>query len=439
MIDCPALPKTTKGIGRMIYRHIIRCPGCTTQITVRLSVRPTKETKFYFPCPSCSLPITGEQRGKELDTFSLIYDDTETFRWEAPTEYVVTVDPDVPVDFNSKSLRETRGGPNLTLLWLLRDRMERFVRITDALSAYRDQLWPKVSRMYEYYLENQWDHFASAGKQVYGEAFDSAEDRRDSLAYRALTWPIITLCTADPISYELVMSLPQRLGDLADDTAFYNYATTVTVSGAVTHEQRRTWDCIRHLINAADTWIPGMICEMIPSERKDDCEQLQIWRNEFDQLRDTYISTFETCCKSLVHIVAMINITLRGDPDIFDAKLPDTIANSGKRPPRSLAQFKKLSNRDKIAYTEGWPEWGNALSSVLDNRLRNALGHNSVRHDLRTGMIKNDNGEVISYLNFTRMVYRLNTALLAITNALHWLRTTPSSQPSCGPSVDVRR
>ena len=132
-----------------------------------------------------------------------------------------------------------------------------------------------------------------------------------------------------------------------------------------------------------------------------DLDQLRLALDEFHQLRDVYISCFEACCKAVRYLMAFINTATRGGPEKFTLTLPPKLANRGVRraPSKNFIQFSRLPNFEKLAYVYEWPALDQGLNTTLDNKLRNYLGHNSVRHDLRTGMIINGTEIVMSYLS----------------------------------------
>jgi hypothetical protein len=93
----------------------------------------------------------------------------------------------------------------------------------------------------------------------------------------------------------------------------------------------------------------------------------------------------------------------------------------------------RLSNYEKLAYLHEWPVMSGGMNAMLDSKLRNALSHNSVRHDLRAGLIVDDHGVIMSYFELAAAVFKLNTALHILMNILHSVRMAPTQK-----SIELR-
>ena len=88
----------------------------------------------------------------------------------------------------------------------------------------------------------------------------------------------------------------------------------------------------------------------------------------------------------------MINVFLRGDADIFQEDKP-----------KSLESFTKLPNAQKLKFLDAnvLPEISSQWNICFDRKIRNAIGHYGIRHDLRTGMlVQDDEGISIPYSEF---------------------------------------
>jgi hypothetical protein len=341
-----------------------------------------------------------------------------------PYKYVITVAPNMPLNRAAKSIREIGGAPNAALLHIAGSNADQLFRRMSYFEQLRISNWPTAQRFYEYYMREQWDLFVVAGKKAVGPEFTDpgTAHGRESEAFRAVT--ICTLpATTDsfgPMMDEIIELLKVTL----QSPAFKAFAISSVTSGDLQHEQRRIWDCLCLLMRLSKIWfLPGVLWDLAEEDPRVSLNELSLSLDEFNQLRDIYITCFEACCKAMVYIVAFINTAQRGAPEAFMADLPLALRlRENQRPTRTLIQFKRLPNAEKLTYLYEWPALSDGFKAILDSRLRNALGHNSVRHDLRTDMVVNDNEDIMSYFEFTARVYRLNTALQIVMTALHSVR-----------------
>jgi hypothetical protein len=420
----------------VIIRYGIRCPGCDEVIHVRLSVYPCEGVKFYFPCPECEIPITGNMRGEEsIDTFRVNFDNCNRVRIEYDESFAstVTVAPNVPLKRAARSLREVGGAPNAMILHVAGDSADKLTRRMSYFYMMKKDRWPNVQRFYEYYMRGQWDRFLAAGRKAVGPTFTDpgTAHGRESEAYRA-----VTICTLSipAASFDNIMTeIIDRMESIFSCTSFRDFAIKSTASGDLQREQRRIWDCICLLMKTSELWfLPGLLWELADENPGISRDELWLALDEFHQIRDAYVACFEACCKAKVYVVAFINSAERGAPEVFTSNLPPRLVPQGRqRPPRTFAQFKRLPNYEKLAYLYEWPKLYDGINQILDNRLRNAIGHNSARHDLRTGMIVSDDEAVMSYVDFTAKVYGLYTALHIVMNILHSVRMA-ATEPALG-------
>ena len=426
----------------MIIRYAISCPGCEEEILVRLSVYPCDGVRFYFPCPTCKIPITGSMRGEQdIEALRVQFDDCKEIKVDSKKNYtsVVTVAPDIPLKLTARNLMEVGGAPSAMILRIAGANTELVLRRLSMFHQARSALWPKVRRFYEYYMQEQWDRFAIAGKVAVDAEFidPGTVHGRESEAYRALS--TCTLASVTEPFGEMLDEVISHMEAIFESTAFREFAVESVSSGALQHEQRRIWDCVCLLMKISEMWLlPGILWDLADEDSAVSLEELSLSRDEFHRLRDAYISCFEACCKALAYVMAFINTSIRGTPQEFPPDVPSALRAHGRQtPPRSFAQFKRFSNFEKLAYVHEWPILGNGLNQILNSKLRNSLGHNSVRHDLRTDSIVTDDEVLMSYFEFTATVYRLNTALHILMNILHSVRMASTEPQRRRPTPEV--
>jgi hypothetical protein len=360
------------------------------------------------------------------ETFTARFDGAERSTKFESVEGVVTVDPNIPLRLGSTSLKELGGAPNAMLGCLLGDQIETTLRRVNYFRYQYGEMWPQVQRLYEYYLEEDWKYFDALEQQIYGHS-GSRQAERDSISFRSVT-PLLAGCETSRMSVlKLMTEFDKHLPALINENRLLEYATQTVDSGVIARDQRRIWDSFKLLVDLHEMWLPGLLAEASIGNSTVDINEFRLCRNDFASIRDAYVNGFETFCKSLVHVMAVINASLRGSPESLRATLPTAIRERrNARPPRTFSQYQKLVNADKLAYLEEWPEWGTELPILVSNKLRNSIGHNSVRHNLRNGRIENDNGESINYLEFVRLVYCLVCAIPRILHVVHTIKVIAS-------------
>lgn len=383
-------------------------------------------TRFYVPCPSCKLPIRGRSHGESLETHRVEFE-AERFNSKSEPDLIVTVDPNVPARYEATQMLDGLGSaPTMTLLWLIGDDQANnfFMYLSRGRQAIED-LWPKVRRIYEYYLEGDWDRFNTSCQVLFNDSWDipNTTHERTTLAHHALSVVLEAIVDDEHSASATFLSRWLRKQTAALDHASYVNFARGDVENVMTL-QRRVFDVIDLFVQRFDSWQIGMLRRLIPENNLPQLNKLRLFRDEFDILRDLYQQAFEVIAKTLRYPVAAQNSILRDDPNIFGTKIPERLTR--KNNPASITAFDKLPNFEKLQYVAQVPGW-NAWASLLDNKTRNAIGHGTVRHDLRSGLVISDNvPDGVPYLDVVADVYGIFDALCVTMQVLRGLRIASS-------------
>jgi hypothetical protein len=413
--------------GRVMTLYTLRCPGCEQPFNVRLGIGPSKMTRFYVPCAHCSLPIRGRSHGQDLESHRVEFE-AEVLPSENSIEAAfVTVDPNVPSKYNATQRGELGTFTNMTLVFLVGAGRE--LDLFEVLSRGRtavEELWPKVRRIYEYYLVEDWKHFDKAGRAAFDDwRTVSTTHERATLAHQAVG--IVAAAITDDIDDSAARYLHRFHTKHTSALKFSTYihsARADVASELVPRLQRSVFDVMDRFIGHFDAWQMGVLRRMMPSDRLPMLEELTLFRDEFDILRDLYQQGFETVCKTLRFAVAAQNTVKRQDPGDFGIDVP-TGANL-KANPKSLNAYDKLPNAARLAYVRQVPRW-EGYAALLNNRTRNAIGHATARHDLRTGRIFSDKEpDGVQYLDLVADVFGVFDALSISLQVLRAVRVVSS-------------
>jgi hypothetical protein len=412
----------------------LRCPGCGEPFNVRLGIGPSRMARFYVPCAHCKLPIRGSAHGQNLETHRVEFE-AEMLPSEASLEVAfVTVDPNVPSKYDAAERGEFGTFPTMTLLRLVGDeRAEAFFELHPRGRSAADEFWPKVRRIYEYYLVEDWKNFDKAGAAAFKDWRSvSTTHERATLAHQAvgIAAAAITDDFDDRAARYLRRVLTKHTRAL-DYAAYVASARADVASGLVPGLQRGVFDVMDRFIGHLDAWHMGVLRRVMPPERLPLLEELTLFRDEFDVLRDLYQQGFETVCKTLRFAVAAQNTIKRHDPNDFGPDVPNDV--NQKVTPKSLTAYDKLPNAARIAYVKQVPGW-EGFAALLNNRTRNAIGHASARHDLRTGRIISDSDPAgVQYLDLAADVFGVFDALAVSLQLLRAVRV--ASSPDFGTAL----
>lgn len=399
--------------------YALKCPGCDEVFNVRLGVGNSKPLRFYLPCPHCKLPIRGRQYGHDLASHRTEFDAEQVAADFALDADFITIDPNVPSKYAGAERGQLGTFTTMTLVWLVGDNARALFEVLDRGRSAVAELWPKARRLYEYYLHQDWKHFDKVGRDSFRDwpATDTVHERATA-AHQVIGLVTAMITDDENEATELYLSRYHRkhLSALSQP-AYVNSLRADVASGLITILQRSTFDIIGRYLAESESWHIGMLRRFIPEEHGPMLDDLTLYRDEFDILRDLYQQGFEVVCKTLRCPVGAQNALKRGDPNDFGPHVPADATN--KSNPTTLAAFdKKLVNANKLAYVRQVPGW-EAFAALLNNRTRNAIGHATARHDLRTGRIVSDNDPIgVQYLDLVADVFGMFDALGATMQVL---------------------
>ena len=408
----------------MMMRYFLRCRGCGKPFIARIAAGSTETTKFYIPCPNCRLPIRARASGQDFETHSLWFD-CDVLSPEVPDGTpVVTINPYVPSRYDSDYDQPVGAFSTLTLHHLLGDdRIFEYFEAEGQAQSAIDDGWPSVHRLYEYYLDENWDNFDRVGAEFFDDWRNVETVHERATAVHQALGSVLALINgelSEPTSkffssylrkHTAALEVPDYLARLRNDRD----------AGTLTTLQRSIFDLIALFVSRLEMWKIGRMLRWVEPER---FEELTLFRDEFPEMRDLYQQAFELVCKTLRYPIAAQNTVKRQDPDNFGDVHPDAVPV--RQRPSNLNKFQQLANAYKAAYVAVVPQWAD-VAGVLENKVRNSIGHASVRHDLRTGRVVSDiDPEGLSYLEFLAKVLDMFELLIISLQIVRTARVASS-------------
>jgi hypothetical protein len=314
----------------------------------------------------------------------------------------------------------------LVLHRLLRDETLNYFDLDGSAHEVIAEMWPRVRRIYEYYLSENWAMFDKAGDAVFeGWETVTTARQRTTIAHRALD----RLCRhivgepSEAAASFLDRFMRKHLAALKVP-AYVGLLQAEEGAGKIAELQRAVFETVDLFIAHFESWSTGRLARHVDPLRQAELNELVLFRDEFGETRDLYQRGFEVTCKTLLFIVAIQNTVKRQDPNDFGEDHPEWVPTSKR--PTTLAKYDKISNAYRLAYVARVPGWEGYVG-LLDNRIRNNIGHASARHDLRSGKVVNDQEfEGVPYLTFIARVFDVFEALTVALEVLRAARVASS-------------
>jgi hypothetical protein len=396
----------------MIFRYHTLCPGCSAKIILRLSIGIDSYQPFYYVCERCGAANKGSL---EIDYSILPYGTKITLDgqnhpmetdFENPDQ-IITIGLDLPCILTGADSPESQF-PFLHQSTLMGS-TDKLIQFQNRISSFRSIVnsdWPKLKRLLTYYTNRDWIQFDREWENIFEDTSPLPKndfERHDRL-HRALEMLFISLLPE--LDYLILKKeLNYLISGLPEDKLLKlkKFSIDLTKDKELLYFQRSLFERLAFMVENFSAISSGFPALFYNANGKKDLKNLRIMRDDFEILKAHYLSSYEICHKVIKIIIGIQNIHFRGDPDLFDG---------GK--PTSLTKFDRIPNALKINYINQniYPEFHSRWTISLNKKLRNAIGHNSIYHDLKSGMLIFDDGDPIPYSKFVSDVLNLLPLLL---------------------------
>ena len=410
-----------------IVRYAVECPGCKSGIVLSLGVGHEKRQSFFYVCPKCCAATKGALIWNGGAHTRLEIADGRKLRSEQNCTEVVSINPEIPAFAGARSMAEQGGSAFITFFqWLGADGIQSYQAAFYQMRHLIDADWKRLSRLSTYYLNHDARHFDETLKALLpaGQRLPTADWERDHIVHYFYEIFFAPVWALHPERYFMEMTTAWN-ALWSSDRPYYkemvSFARDEANSTAFINTQRDLFEQIGRYVDLMAAMLPGLLCDLLPKEHQSQVDQLRLFRDEYELLRDLYIQAFETSHKVLRWVVGGANVDSHGDPSKF---VPVGGMNPAlvKHPPKNLDVFTRSASAAKREWLALLPEWHTRWDALLDRHLRNDIGHASARHQLSTGLIQRDSGSPLAYTRFVQKTQRIIHPLLACANVLKIMR-----------------
>lgn len=409
----------------MIVRYSVKCPSCGSIILIRMSIGLDEKQPFFFICSKCNSPTKGTQiiwydpePGSKLEL-----DEGEEVEEPVNPDQIITIHPDLPAYSNATDMASFGGSPFLLQRGLLGDRFDEFIQRSRVFRKVTNTDWKNYRRWLYHYLDRNWTEFDKIGHTIFEEKWPNPKTdlQRHDTIHKALDFLTVPLWLDNyyPLMKKKWIELwnDEIFQSKNNSIKFHQFAKEENDKGNIVELQRDIFHCLTLFMENRSGILPALAAMKYKNGHEAAIKELRIFRDDFPALRDLYINAFETSYKSIVYLLAPINIIRRKHYGIFSDGY------------NSIAKFEKLPSakkRDFIKQIDGWLEkW----DSIYDRKLRNAIGHHSARHELSSGMILIKKSEPIPYIEFLMKVIVQLQGIVLVSNILKTIAIWASRPP----------
>lgn len=398
----------------MIHRNSLKCSTCNTSATTRTAIGHGGYQEFAFPCPGCGVEIRfGMTLDQEAITFE--YDKLMNATWSDED------DGAAEFTFDSEHLcpkTRTMISPFVQTLFLPRD-PEEFMKAQRIRFTAATEIWPRLERLRTHFLREQWSYFEVELKAL-GYEIPAAEARERRIALSKATQQYGRFFgRSDSNAIQLVL---ERLKLAISNSASGDVATYLI-------SRNRHLSIEKELLHIRQEWVkvfpilfPIYLC-LHWDNASHSLDDYTLAQKRFVELKPFYVDCFETLAR-----ISVIAAAIEGSISLSRAVIPT------KKGHITISAFELMANGSKPDVLKNLPI-ADLFVPFMDSQLRNGLGHNAARYDVKTDSIEYTNegkagssSFTIGYSQFCEKLVLLYGQVEAMAMYVDWLgiMATPS-------------
>lgn len=402
----------------MITRYHLLCPGCNSSIRLRIGIGLEEIQPFFIVCPKCKAIIKGRliivglgEANLKMDEAVLITDNLEN------PDYSITLHPDLPAISQASEMWEEGGSPFIYQSMIIgTEEMGKFQKRYNNVRNIIENEKIKILRFITYYKTKNWELFNSEGKGLLHDNWKDCINELDAIdsLVRVLEILFLLICYDNKypklkIEFSKLYGLFLKSNEIALKSFVNEFNSTIELDNM----ESDLFCSLEYIFNKLPVFAPAMIIQHYPKNKLANLQKFRIMHDEFDSLKTHYLDSFETCHSLLIIMIGMQNLIYRQNHNVFqNSIIKDT--------PKSIKNYQKLTSNDKAKFLPELKLLGTEWNWYFNRKMRNAIGHRKIRHNLETGYLILDNKEETSYIEFLCETHRLSTMIIFMLNVLRW-------------------
>ncbi|MBM7558235.1 hypothetical protein [Halanaerobacter jeridensis] len=434
-----------------VNRSIIKCEVCESLTMVRTQIGYLEEIPIRIPCENCNILIEGELLVNSKDgTWKINFNNAEMQNPQKIEDKEIDYYLETSGELLTRKLIKNNGLDfnNMNFSPFLKniDRMghDKIIEFMKRFSSFIndiENIWPKIKRINQLWINESYDYIEKELKKLLPEIEFPMKNKLDFLrgihkANIFFLWQGINTEkyekkykeTFDNVD-KLISDKPKKIGELAiyfgDEGLLELYEEKVLLQ-------------IDKFLNKFIYLAPVFGLQYYDEITQNDIRNKGITTTSFNDIKDLYIDSYEIIFEVYNLVMAFNNLEHRNDFNKMPEKRSDVT---------ELSEFKNQSKGIKLKYLteEDEEKFDSLLKPYLDNKIRNAIGHNSYKYDAIEEIIYYDpsrnefskeNAKEIYLLDFAIKCYKTFENFVNILELIYQTRMIYFMTEGLSPSIE---
>ncbi|MGP4076297.1 metal-binding protein [Halobacillus sp. K22] len=406
-------------------RENLQCEVCGAKTLVRIQVGWLDMHPIRFNCGRCEILITGNMFQDQLNAVAhtkfenvikVPDKDDSDFHIEVSGEFLTQ-------KLQSYQFSNTFFPPFFTSgMWLMEENMGEFKRKTLRFLSTLNNDWPKYRRVNELWLRGNYQYlYKDLNKQIRNKQFPLKNELHYLIAIRQTNIRLLSSTLSKNFFEKQIRFIGEEVSNLSKNKNKEFSTLLEYFSNSIHRNEEKIFESIKQFINIFRFMIPVFGMDFYKNSTDVELDEKGITTVSFEELKQFYVDIYEVITEMLELIVAYNNLKYRGDFQLMKEKRKDVVR---------LEDFKKKSKGAKLEFIDGNEEYDNIVYPYLNNKLRNAIGHNTYKMEIQSQQItyfpkgNEDNEEplVTSLKDFTRCCWDIFQSLMNLSELVYQTR-----------------
>ncbi|MCM3768130.1 metal-binding protein [Neobacillus niacini] len=420
-------------------RGNLQCEVCGAKTLIRIQVGWLDMHPIRFNCGKCGILITGTMYQDQLNVNAHTeFDNVKKVPDKGDSDFHIEVSGELLTEkLQPYKFKNTLFPPFFTSgIWMMDEGMGEFKERTLRFLSIIKNDWPKYRRVNELWFNGNYQYLRKdLKKQISNKQFPLNNELQYLIAIRQTNIRLLSSILSENFFEKQIKFIGEEVSDLKKNKDKEFLTLIEYFSTSIHRNEEKIFECIKQFIEKFRFMIPVFGIEFYKNGSQTELYEKGITTVSFEELKQFYVDVYEVITEMLELIVAYNNLKYRGNFQLMKEKRKDVV---------TLDDYKKKNKGAKLEFVDGNEEYDNIVYPYLNNKLRNAIGHNTYKMDIQSQQITyfpkgtedNEDHPVISLKDFTRSCWDIFQSLMNLSELVYQTRKVYYLNQDLKPAVE---
>lgn len=362
-----------------VMRKNYECEVCGASTLVRIQLGWLNMHPIRFNCGECGILITGQLYAEQQSpNVHIDFDNVKELEDISKSDYYIEVSGELLTKkLQSFNHEESIIPPFFSSgIGLMGEQYNSFKEKTYSFLYALENKWAIYRRFNELWFNKNYKYLKQdLKKHIPNKEFPLNNELQYLTAIRQININILSSILNKNffdkqikfISDEIVRQMRMNPGELNSLAKDY---------GSLLHRyDEKIFDIIKQFTEKFRFMIPVFGADFYEDDKQSVLEKKGITTVSFEELKLFYVDIYEVITELLDLIISYNNLKYRNNYQLMKTKRRDIV---------NISDYRNKTKGTKLEFLDGKEEFDKIVFPHLDNKIRNAIGHNTYRIDVQT-------------------------------------------------------